>query len=355
MKTKVIKWKDLKIGDQFLDGSIVLDIEDWKMQRCFELKLKDNEPLVVSEDHMMMLKVFDNNNNVINSSFEHSRIQREIIAADSDIWISALDAYDSFQSGCKIVNEWDEEIEYVKEFDNGEEKRVRCITTDVGHYVINGICNHNTARKLFYCMSDTMVVEDCGGPHIDALHCKMPEGHVCRKCANMTKGGETIKPGDLVGGLVSTNMSEALTQLSMKNMHCGSDQVKAQQHSATIIMNTLDAFGTSPIIQGAVKLKTTEERRQYIYESLKELYHSAGIKQDDFNIMMVAKKLTSYKRSDEGTRPVRDDECCDIISTSVIGNKNNIFKYAELKTGYGMLTRPTKQEIEKDAANGLMI
>ena len=76
-----------------------------------------------------------------------------------------------------------------------------------------------TARKLFYCMSDTMVVDDCGGPHIDALHCKMPEGHVCRKCANMTKGGETIKPGDLVGGLVSTNMSEALTQLSMKNMH----------------------------------------------------------------------------------------------------------------------------------------
>lgn len=137
--------------------------------------------------------------------------------------------------------------------------------------------------------------------------------------------------------------------------NCGSDQVKAQQHSATIIMNTLDAFGTSPIIQGAVKLKTTEERRQYIYENLKELYHSAGIKQDDFNIMMVAKKLTSYKRSDEGTRPVRDDECCDIVSTTVIGNKNNIFKYSELRTGYGMLTRPTKQEIEKDAANGLMI
>lgn len=219
MKTKVIKWKDLKIGDQFLDGSIVLDIEDWKMQRCFELKLKGNEPLVVSEDHMMMLKVFDKNNNIINGSFEHSKIQREIIAADSDIWISALDAYNSFQLGCKIANEWDEEIEYVKEFDNGEEKRVRCITTDVGHYVINGICNHNTARKLFYCMSDIMVVDDCGGPHIDALHCKMPEGHVCRKCANMTKGGETIKPGDLVGGLVSTNMSEALTQLSMKNMH----------------------------------------------------------------------------------------------------------------------------------------
>ena len=76
-----------------------------------------------------------------------------------------------------------------------------------------------TARKLFYAFSDIQVFKDCGGPHIDALHCKLPEGHVCEKCAHATQGGEHVHEGELIGGLISTNVSEPLTQLSMKQMH----------------------------------------------------------------------------------------------------------------------------------------
>ena len=59
------------------------------------------------------------------------------------------------------------------------------------------ILHHNCARKLFYAMSDTMVVDDCGydGPEDqrNALNCKMPEGHICLKCAHKTQGGKEIK------------------------------------------------------------------------------------------------------------------------------------------------------------------
>lgn len=211
-----------------------------------------------------------------------------------------------------------------------------------------------SARKLFYAMSDTMVRKDCGGPHIDALHCRLPEGHVCEKCAQATQGGEDIKEGKLVGGWVSTNMSEALTQLSMKQKHAGSKSVANQIGGARVIMATLDGWSTSPIIQKMAALKTTEERRNCIYEELKAAYSNSGIKQDDFNIQMVAKKLTSYKRDVDGLRPVKDGECCDIVSIGVVGNANNIFKVSEMSSGYKHLTQPMKQKLKKDASNQIL-
>lgn len=211
-----------------------------------------------------------------------------------------------------------------------------------------------SARKLFYAMSDTMVMKDCGGPHINALHCRLPEGHVCEKCAQATQGGDDIHEGKLVGGWVSTNMSEALTQLSMKQKHAGSKSVANQINGAKVIMATLDGWSSSPIIQKMAELKTTQERREFLAESLKKAYLDSGIKQDDFNIQMVARKLTSYKRGTDGLRPVQDDECCDIVSMGTIGNANNIFKVSEMSTGYGYLTKPNKQTLKKDAANQIL-
>ena len=211
-----------------------------------------------------------------------------------------------------------------------------------------------TARKLFYCMADTQVVHDCGGPHIDALHCKMPEGHVCEKCANLSQGGETIHEGQLIGGLISTNISEALTQLSMKQKHVGSNEVSGQLHVSRDIMATLDGWGSSSIIAKMKEAQTTEEMRNILFEGLKEEYKSANIKQDDFNIMMVARKLTSYKRTPNGLRPVKDGEKASIVSMSVVGNYGNIFKTAELSSGYKTLTRPVEQDLGFDVSNQIL-
>lgn len=77
--------------------------------------------------------------------------------------------------------------------------------------------------------------------------------------------------------------------------------------------------------------------------------------EDDFNIMMVARKLTSYKRTNEGLQPVNPGEKADIVSMSVVGNKDNIFKRSELTAGYKYLTKPTDQTVSDDAANDILI
>lgn len=212
------------------------------------------------------------------------------------------------------------------------------------------------ARKAFYALSDTIVVDDCGGEHIDALHCSMPEGNICLKCARKTRGGnaDIIKVGNKIGGWLSTNLSEALTQLSMSQKHTGTMETENQMDSARTVMSTLDGWSTSPIVKRMTEAKTTEEARKICFEGLKEAYSSANIVEDDINLQMIARKLTSYKRDKFGLRPVEPDEKCDIVSIASIGNKNNIFKHAELESGYKSLTKPLKQDIKPDSVNDIL-
>ena len=212
-----------------------------------------------------------------------------------------------------------------------------------------------TARKLFYAFSDTQVMTDCGGPYVDAMHCKLPNGHVCIHCAHMTKGGETVKEGDLVGGVISTRLSEGLTQASMELKHTGTLDSISKGQTSKIIMATLDGWSTSPIIQRMQEATSTEEMRQTLYEGLKAQYAAANLKMDDFNLQMTAKKMTSYKRvKGEGLRPVEESELPDVVSIGAVGNANNIFKAVELESGYRILTRPMEQQVDKDAANQLL-
>ena len=213
-----------------------------------------------------------------------------------------------------------------------------------------------TARKLFYAFSDMQVMHDCGGPYIDAMHCKLPNGHVCVHCAHMTKGGETVKEGDLIGGVVSTRISEGLTQASMEMKHTGTLDSAEKGKTSAIIMNTLDGWSTSPIIEKMKECETREEMMQTLYLGLKEQYAKANLKMDDFNLQMVAKRLTSFKRDTEngGLRPVEEGERPDIASMLAIGNSNNIFRKVELSAGYKELTIPLEQEIHTDAANQII-
>lgn len=350
---KSIPWRELSEEDEFADGSVVMQIQPWQYKKCYKIKMDDNEPIVLSHDHLIFGEIYVGGKLVDN--LEESKKFREIIGESDPKWICVSDIYNFYNSGADIKISEDHNISYIEKFENGNPVKVRCISTDSGFYFTNGLIHHNTARKLFYAMSDTMVVEDCGGPYIDAMHCNMPEGHVCEKCAHLTQGGERIKSGMLVGGWISTNMSEALTQLSMKQKHVGGTQIVAQLNTSNTIMHTLDGWSTSHVIQEMQKAETTEEMRQILYKGLKDAYASANIKQDDFNIQMVARKLTSYKRENGTVRPINPGEKADIVSMGTLGNANNIFKSSELTSGYKHLTMPTKQKLGKDAANQILI
>lgn len=149
---------------------------------------------------------------------------------------------------------------------------------------------------------------------------------------------------------ISTTSGEYIINGFLNHNTGGKDLKSAKDRN--IINNTYDAFITSPIIQKAKEETTTMGRRKAIYEGLKEQYSKNGIKMDDFNIMMIAKKMTSYKNDPkEGKRFVREGECCDISSIASIGNFSNPFKKAELQSSYKVLTTPGKYNIKSDAAN----
>lgn len=348
-----IPWKEVSIGDEFEDGSVVVSVEPWNKKVCYELKLQGYKKIVLSHDHLLYGEIYINDEKI--DYLELSHKARKAVNENDPKWICVQDIFEFKQLGAKIILNEESNLEYVKEFKNGNPVNVRCISTSTGFYETNGFIHHNTARKLFYALSDTQVFNDCGGPYIDVMHCSLPEGHICKKCAAKTKGGHVVNEGMMVGGWVSTNMSEALTQLSMKQMHVGSGEVDAQLHGSKIIMNTLDGYRSSPIIQKMTEVKTTEEMREILYKGLKDQYEGAGIKQDDFNIMMVARKLTSYKRTNEGLKPIQPGEKADIVSMATVGNMNNIFKTSELTSGYKHLTKPQTQTLKRDAANDLLL
>lgn len=209
-----------------------------------------------------------------------------------------------------------------------------------------------TARKLFYAFSDMEVKGDCGNHNsTGVMDCCVP-GSVCEKCCK--KSGINFKKGQMIGSIMSTNLSESLTQLSMKQFHTGGKNLD-EARKRNEIFHTYDAYKSSPIIQKALEKKTTKERRQVIYEGLKEAYAKHGMAVDDYHFQIIAKKLTSYKRDPKtGTRYVKDDECCDIVSVGAIGNMSNPFKAAELSTGYKNLTKPGKYDLRRDSATDIV-
>ena len=346
------KWKDVEVGMIFANNSICTEIQDWKRDRCYEIKMEGCNPIVVTHDHLVSGRLAIAGRVI--TELEKSSIARRAIGETNPEWICAQDIFDFMSIGAVFESNTGVDILSIKPFKNFTPVKVRCISTTLGYYETNGLFHHNTARKLFYCMSGMRVFEDCGGPHIDVLHCKAPDGHICQKCANAVHGGEKVKANDMIGGMVSTNMLEPVYQLSMKQKHMGTLETSAQQAETKVIMATLDGWGTSPIIEQMRAASTTEEARDILYRGLTDLYKSAKVKEDPFNIQAVARFLTSYKRTENGVVPIQPGEKCDIVSMAAVGNAHNIFKIAELGTGYKALTKPREDILEPDAANAIL-
>jgi hypothetical protein len=223
------------------------------------------------------------------------------------------------------------------------------------------------SRLAFYGLSDTIMMEDCKNDgSTGILTCDAPGG-VCEKCMN--KAGKHAKNilsvlkkgcgGDVtkvhIGGLVSTNISEPITQSYLNAIHSANDP-NANQHK--IIVNTYKGFSSSPILVAANKGKTTAERRQLLYEGLKKAYADQKIDIEDWNLQIVAKKMTSYKINPVTKKIefVEDGELCDIINFKSLGNRNNIFKKAALGSARKNLTKAQDYKVDPfDAFNDLMI
>lgn len=202
----------------------------------------------------------------------------------------------------------------------------------------------HVAREVFYGMSSLEAIDDCGNSSSNGIiECHAPG--VCVKCAK--KSGFKVKPGQLIGSIVSTNLTEGLTQASLNSIHTGGRNEKKDDWET--ITDTLHCYKSSPIIDSAVKAEDTMTARKNIVNGLKEHYKNAGIDIDDYNLEIVAKKVTSYKIDNGRLRAVKDGEKCDIVSMERIGNNNNLFLQSELSNSYNIITKP--QLIDNDQRN----
>jgi hypothetical protein len=215
-----------------------------------------------------------------------------------------------------------------------------------------------TARQVFYALSDVEVVDDCGGNHEHGiLECKAPG--ICKKCAH--KSGFEVEEGQLVGSIISTNLTEGLTQSSLNAIHTGGKGNESAEWQ--VIKNCLLGRPSSPIIQDAKQEKTTGGARRVIFEGLKEHYAAAGIGIDDYNLEVFAKQLTSFtvdKKTGELSYASWDDlydesePLCAMPSANKIGGHNNLFLQSELKTPYSKLTRPGVYKNDRNAVTEIM-
>lgn len=186
-----------------------------------------------------------------------------------------------------------------------------------------------TARKLFYGLSAvTKADNNCGAG--DILKCKN-SGSICADCSK----GLGNSDDRYIGGIVSTNLSEPGTQLSMREFHSGG---VGNTDASSVLNATYDAWSNSPIIKDAATKGTTDERRKAIFDGLKAEYASHGVKMDDDNIKLVARQMTSFTRTKQGLQPVKDGEVADIVSLKAIGSSSNPLKSAAMEAAYRRLS-----------------
>lgn len=211
------------------------------------------------------------------------------------------------------------------------------------------------AKLMFSGISDLVLETDCGSKRrIGILDCKVPGG-ICKHCLDKALKVEGInnvdwKPGEMIGGHIATHATEPLTQVSMKFKHTGGVGLdKDSKAQRDIFKNTYRAYGSSPIVQAIRNAKTTKEARIAAYEGLKQACKDNSVKIDDYNLAIIAKRLTSYKNDKGKLRYVEDGEKCDVVSFGRIGNSKNPLKSALAETPYKHLSKPIKITIPPDA------
>ena len=190
-----------------------------------------------------------------------------------------------------------------------------------------------TARLLFYAMADTQVISDCGNHESHGImDCHAPG--ICKKCA--AKSGFEVEEGQLVGSIISTHLTEGLTQASLSSIHSASKN-KESKAVWESIRDVIHSYKSSPVIQKASEAASTREAREIIKNGLEESYAKAGIAIDSYNLEMVAKKLTSYKVNKGKLEYIAPGEMCDFPSLQAIGGHGNLFLQSELRYSYDKL------------------
>lgn len=189
LPTKKIVWKDIKVGDSFVDGSSVKDIHEHHMEWCYELYIKGQDtPIVLSADHLLLMDLSrwsDKDRKQIMQGMYGRTIPVEV---DQHIWFAEEDENGMFSDPDKTYVEYevskeepyivDENHVWLSVYDifrlyhlnkklicNGKkiskigakgQLEVFCVSTTTGKYEEHGLIHHNSVMLrniIFHCLT----------------------------------------------------------------------------------------------------------------------------------------------------------------------------------------------------------
>ena len=159
-KMMKLSWKDLKVGDMFLDGATITELWPWQEAPCYELRTKRvqnvdgelievSDSVIASETHLFSIETDESFD-----GFEMTRESKAQTNKQAINWIACRDAYEVFKTD--LVDELTGqfiarvagtmgEIEVVP-YKNLEPQKCRCITTTHGTFTIGGVLFGQSAR-----------------------------------------------------------------------------------------------------------------------------------------------------------------------------------------------------------------
>lgn len=137
---ETVPWEDLRVGDQFSDGSVVTGISEWELKPCYTIRSGDGEPVVVSGDHLIQCW--------IDGAYPEVLFDDELIVG----WSTVEHLFRVKSEGSEVLNFDFQELS-IEEYLGLEPQGVRCITTSTGQYEVNGIIHHNTTT-MAACIND---------------------------------------------------------------------------------------------------------------------------------------------------------------------------------------------------------
>ena len=150
-KLMKVKWEDLQVGDIFAeDNAQVKTLHDWEQMPCYALETTVDggiETTIVGETHLIAVP-FDNIGGKPNLEFETTKKSHKQGFKQCINWLSIKDAYEQFKKDGEDYAELQAigGVAIIRPYKGFEPQKCRCIETDTGVFMINGLTYGNSAR-----------------------------------------------------------------------------------------------------------------------------------------------------------------------------------------------------------------
>ena len=197
----------------------------------FELISENNNSIIASNEHLFNCQFYKNGNKIDTKA----KYGDEIL----DQWSNSEDIFKAFNKGIEVILLPENvKLKSINLYKDGKEQKVRCITTNTGHYQITDFCNHNTTLLKYMGNYDLAnkrnlcTIEDTPELNIDVPIKMITNNHY--KIKDLFKATLRQNPSHLIVGETRTDeivdiLESSLTFSCLTSIHANSFERAVQR------------------------------------------------------------------------------------------------------------------------------